>query len=291
MLPAFGYAIAILVLSAGRPPGAGAPDVRPREGVARAAPLVGVVSASQVLDLIPLIEGRIASVKTRLGTRVEAGQVVAVLEAKPLQLELSIRQAVVKAAEAERSRALLRLKHAQRKFEREQRIRSFTSLEEVEAAENDLELAKVDVELTQAKLAEAKAQQAVATEYLEQTHIRAPFAGLVSEQYLQSGMLANRTTPLLRLVREEPRLRFAVPESLATRVRPGVEVLVRLESTASPVTGIVDRVSPELDPVSRHLRAEARLTIPEGLRGRIPIGLVVDVELRPPVEQGAVGPD
>ena len=253
-----------------------APPVAPAP---RAAPLVGVIAASQTLDLAPLVEGRLDQVKAHLGDRVEAGQVVAILETRVWQLELTARQAQLQASEAEHARAVLQLEHAKQKSQRQQQIRSYAAGEEVETAEQGVQLATVDLNLAKAKLAEMKAQVAVATETLEQARIRAPFTGIVSEQYVQPGTLVNRATPILRLVREDLRLRFAVPQALATLLRPGSEVWVHVARLPQPLKGVVDRISPELDPSSRHLRAEARLELSPELRGRIPIGLVVDVSL------------
>lgn len=276
------WTLALWLLVAGQssatPPSPGAQVVV--EGGPREL-LVGVVSSSQTIDLAPLIDGRLEQVKVSLGERVQAGQLVALLEARMLQLELSMRQASQKAAEAEQARAVLRLEQAKRQFQREQSLRDLTAAEAVEKAAHEVELARVDVELAKARLAEAQAQVAIAAERVEQTRIRAPFAGTVSELYLQPGTLMSRATPVVRLVREELRLRFAIPETLATTIRAGTEVQIRIKGVPMPVQGVVERLSPELVPESRHLRAEARLDIPEALRGRIPIGSVVDVELKP----------
>ncbi|WP_375769965.1 efflux RND transporter periplasmic adaptor subunit [Archangium gephyra] len=255
---------------------AASPPSEAREA-AREELLVGVVASSQSLDLAPLIDGRLEQVKVNLGERVQVGQVVASLESRMYQLELSMRQANLKAADAEHARALLLLEQAKKKLQREQKIRDLTAAEDVEKAENEVQLATVNVDMAKAKLAEAQAQAAIATENVEQTRIRAPFTGTVSELYLQPGTLVNRATPVLRLVREELRLRFAIPEALATTIRQGTEVRVWVKGLGTPVQGVVDRLSPELDPTSRHLRAEARLVISEAMRGRLPIGMVVDV--------------
>lgn len=266
-----------LLLSAGAVPAAppSSPVIKPE--LSWAEPLVGVVASRQTLDLAPMTEGRLEQVKVSLGDRVEAGRVVAVLEARMLQLDLSMRQARVQAAEAEHSRSGLILQQAKRLLQREQRLRHVTAAEEVEKAEHAVQLAEVDVELAKARLAEAQAQVAIATENLEQTRIRAPFSGTVSELYLHPGMAVSRATPVLRLVREELLLRFAVPESLATSIRPGTEVKVRVTGLEAQVRAVVERLSPELSPTSRHMRAEARLVLTDELRGRLPIGLVVEV--------------
>ncbi|MET0400897.1 MAG: efflux RND transporter periplasmic adaptor subunit [Cystobacter sp.] len=259
-------------------PSAPAPVIAPAPGAS--SRFVGVISASQTVDLAPLVEGRLEQVKVRLGDHVEAGQVVATLETRLWQLELSARQAQFQAAEAEHARAVLLLTHAAQKLKRDQQIRTIIADDEVRASEQKVELATVDVNLAKAKLAEARALVDVANENLEQARIRAPFAGIVSEQYLQLGLLVNRSTPILRLVREDVRLRFAIPEQQVASIRPGSEVWVYAKNSPSaPLKAVVDRISPELTLSSRHLRAEAKLEIPAGRRTDIPIGSVVEVAL------------
>jgi len=256
----------------------GPSEHRPVQNVARTPSLVGVISATRSLDLLPQVEGRLEQLKVRLGDRVEAGQVVAVLDTRTRQFELSARQAQLKAAEAEHARFNILLQQAQQQLVREKRIRDYTAAEAVEKAEYAVGLAVADVELAKARHSAAQAEVAIATENLEQARIRAPFTGVVSEEYLQPGMMAGRATPIVRLVGEERLLRFAIPEALVGSVRRGDLVRIRVGGVL-PLQGAVERISPELDATSRHLKAEARLSVPDEARGLLPIGAVVPVEL------------
>ena len=243
--------------------------------------LVGVVVASQVLDLVSQVEGRLAEVKVRLGERVTAGQVLAVLELEPLRLELASRQANVRAAEAELQRASLLLAQARQRLEREQRIREHSAAEALESAKYEVALAESNRALAEARLSEARTRQEQASRDQENARLRAPFSGHVTEQYLVPGRMVSRAMPVVRLANEELRLRFAVPERLASLLRTGSRVEVKLSSLGLALSGTVDRISPEVDPASRHLKAEARLDVPMALHGRIPTGLLADVVLAP----------
>lgn len=283
MHPSTRWALVLLGLSLGNSSRAQvpqAPSPTPSSALETPRPslLVGVVSAGRSLDVVPHGEGRLEQLKVRLGDRIEAGQVVALLEARTRQLELAARQAQLKAVTAEHSRFLILLRQARQAFEREQRIRDYTSTENLERAEHAVALAVADVELAQARLEAAQSELALAQENLEQARIRAPFTGVVSEQYLQPGMMVNRSTPILRLVAEERLLRFAIPEALLSSVSPGTELRVWVEGLP-PLKGAVERMSPELELSSRHLKAEARLEVPEALRARVPVGTMVQVEL------------
>ncbi|WP_426749385.1 efflux RND transporter periplasmic adaptor subunit [Myxococcus sp. Y35] len=266
-------------------PGVGAKPpapVAPEEGRASTSDsLVGVVVAHHSLDMTSQQSGRLQVLKVRLGERVEAGQVVAQLELEPLQLETAVRKAQLQAAQAEVSRTELLLVQAQQRLKREQSIREFTAAEAVESAETDVALAKVNVEVAQARRAEAKALLDAASRNLETAMLRAPFAGRVTELYQAPGVMVGPATAILRLVSEELRLRFAVPEHLATSVRAGTRIQVRLPALGMTLTGAVDSLAPEVDPASRHQKAEARLFLEGAQREQLATGLLAEVELVP----------
>ncbi len=245
-------------------------------------PLVGVVVARHALDLTAQQDGRLQVLKVNLGDRVTSGQVLAQLELEPLQLEVAARQAQLQAAQAEVRRTELLQLQAQQRLKREQRIQAFTAAEAVETAETEVALAKVNVELAQARRAEAKAVLDAANRNLELAKLRAPFAGRVTELYQVPGVTVGRATPVLRLVSEELKLRFAVPEHVAPRLRLGAPVRVHLPALGLTLDGEVDSLAPEVDVSSRHQKAEAKLRLDGALRDRLATGLLADVELAPP---------
>ncbi|WP_224247947.1 efflux RND transporter periplasmic adaptor subunit [Hyalangium gracile] len=265
--------LALVGLGASPVGGAEAPSGAQADG------LVGVVVATRTLDLGPKVAGRLEDLKVRLGERVAAGQVVAQLETQTLQHEHAARQAGVKAAEADVNRNIILLTQAQQRLEREKRIKDYSAAEAVETAENQVALATADVELAKARASEAQARASEAAISLENARVRAPFAGLVSEIYLYPGTQVTQTTPVIRLVSEELRLRFAVPIAQAGLLRVGSTVSARVETLGIVLTGVVDSVSPEVDQASRLLKAEARLDIPASHRGKVPSGLLALVQL------------
>ena len=102
-------AIILVGLLAGSVPAREAPSTSaaPAPSVRSAPPLVGVVSAARALDLLPRGEGRLEELLVHLGERVEAGQLVARLETRTLELEVRSRQAQRQAAEAETKRTMI----------------------------------------------------------------------------------------------------------------------------------------------------------------------------------------
>ena len=85
----------------------------------------------------------------------------------------------------------------------------------------------------------------------EETLIRAPFDGQVTDRRIVPGQHNNVSEPLFTLVDFEPlRVRIHLPEVVARKVRPGDEVEVVVEALTDPVDAVVERISPVVDPTT-----------------------------------------
>jgi HlyD family secretion protein len=113
------------------------------------------------------------------------------------------------------------------------------------------------------------------------THIRAPFAGIVSKRlvdpgaFIQTASSSQNAQPLLA-VADVSRLRLDihVPETEASHVRPGTPIeIVQSDPDAPSVKTRVSRTTGVLDPGSRTLLAE--VDVPNAGRVLLPGGYVI----------------
>jgi RND family efflux transporter MFP subunit len=228
----------------------------------------GTVRARVAATLSSRAMGYIREMRYQEGDRVEAGAVVATLEARELQIAVQraesgleeIRGAVPEAESAVAS-ASAQLTLAETTLRRMQDLLAKRSVSQQEFDEAD---ARVRVARSGKEMAEAKrrqldqkirqAQDAVSaaqvqTEFLE---VKAPFAGRVTARRAEPGMLASPGMPLLEVEREGSyRLEVAMPESQLRSVRVGQGMEVRLDSDEAALAARVDEIVPEIDPASR----------------------------------------
>lgn len=110
------------------------------------------------------------------------------------------------------------------------------------------------------------------------TVVRAPFDGVVGEKLISAGQYVKDNVGIIRLVKVNPmRLRLEVPEAAANAVRTGTSI--SFTSDAAPgatFEAIVRELNPALDPRSRTLTAEARLTKADS---RLRPGMFVQVRM------------
>lgn len=105
----------------------------------------------------------------------------------------------------------------------------------------------------QASLSGAKAQTALAKKALEDTVIRAPFAGYVSSRPIAIGQYVALTNKIATVLRIAPiKLELQVPEANATQIKVGVNVETAVPGYPNRTfRGRVTAINPAVDPASR----------------------------------------
>lgn len=132
--------------------------------------------------------------------------------------------------------------------------------QQLEAALNTARQNYGGVETQEASLQGIRAQVALARKALEDTEIRAPFAGWVSARPVSPGEYVSSSTNLATIVRLTPiKLELRVPENYAPQVRLGLSVTAAVPGyPGRTFTGRVTAVNPEVDPNSRTFSVEAQ---------------------------------
>lgn len=117
--------------------------------------------------------------------------------------------------------------------------------------------------------------------------VRSPVSGVVAELTAREGMTVTSGAPLYRLNGlSRVWVNAEIPEAAASQVRLGAAVEAR--AAAWPQTtfkGKVGAILPEVDPVSRTLKARIELANPEG---RLVPGMFATVDLVPPMRQAVL---
>jgi len=112
-----------------------------------------------------------------------------------------------------------------------------------------------------------KARVAMARKALEDTVIRAPFSGQVSEKHVNVGRYAKKGDKLVTLVRVDPlRVELTVPEAAVASIQKGQKVSFTVQTHPDrPFTGTIAYVGPALRTDSRALVVEALVPNAGGL--------------------------
>jgi membrane fusion protein (multidrug efflux system) len=157
----------------------------------------------------------------------------------------------------------------------------------------ELDLADISSE---AELDQAEAERDAAAGTLEEaefrllkTEVRAPFAGLLGLRQASRGQYLEPGDPVVTLTRTDPlRLRFAVAEAQAVEVETAQVVVGQVGRCGPRFEGRVDALDTAVDPVTRTLQVQARVSNPQGTmrpgmsaRVRLVVGVVPDAIVAP----------
>jgi RND family efflux transporter MFP subunit len=254
----------------------------------RRKPLSNTVTVSgefrpfQEVDVHAKVAGYIRVIRVDVGDRVRSGEVIAVLEVPELQAELQGTDASVRRSKDAVRRAKSDLQRADSVHEAAHL--NFTRLKEASTtrpgiiAQQELDDAEakdkeVEAQISsgQAALSEAENQLDVTlagqkqyTALSEYTNIVAPFDGVVTKRYADTGALVQAGTssstqamPVVRVAETDVfRLTLPVPESAVPHVHLGSVVQVRVQALGRTFEGKVARFADSVDEDTRTMHTE-----------------------------------
>lgn len=279
-----------------------APVVLPkRAALSNRLDVAGELLPYQEVELHAKVSGYIKHISVDIGDRVHTGQDLADLEIPELIAQVSQAEAGVKRAEEDVLRAqstvlraqadhtalhsgYTRLKQAattQPGLVAEQELDDAQAKDS--SSEAEIEAAKANLSAMQHGLDVAKANSQQYTAIAGYSHILAPFNGVVTWRYSDTGALVQAGTtsasaqPVVKLAQTDVlRLRLPVPEALAGYVRVGDPAQIHIGATGQDLTGKVVRTTSALDLSTRTLQVELDL---KNTDNKLLPGMYADVTL------------
>jgi RND family efflux transporter MFP subunit len=243
--------------------------------------LAGGFKPFQEVDIHAKVAGYIKTIYVDVGSHVQEGQTLAVLEVPELAAELSGADAAVRRAKEEIRRAQGDVQRAKSAHEAthamaerltqasDSRAGLVAQQEVDDARAKDLE-GEAQVSSAQAALSAAEQALDVAVANQQQykalsdyARITAPFTGVITVRYADTGSLisagtaSTTSTPVVRLAQISVlRLVLPVPESIAGQIRLGEPVKVHVQALNQDSVGKVSRFADALDSQTRTMETE-----------------------------------
>jgi RND family efflux transporter MFP subunit len=273
-----------------------------RKPISNLLTLSGEFRPFQEVEVHAKIAGYIRKINVDVGDHVKTGETLAVLEVPELSAQ-------VQGADAAVRRAKDAIRRAQGDLNRAESLHQathldYTRLKQASAArpgliaeqELDDALAKDkeaegQIAADQAALSESENQMDVAIAEQKQlgamsdyTRIVAPFSGVITKRFVDTGALVQAGTssntqalPVVSVAETDMfRLTLPVPESAAPSIRLGTTVAVHVASINREFTGKVSRFAGDLNQETRTMHTE--VDVPNKNGGIVP-GMYADVTL------------
>jgi len=229
-------------------------QVKMRE-LSQGLPISGALKAVNSAVVKARVPGELQGLTVREGDRVQAGQVLARVDPTEYQARLKQAQEQADAAKAQ-------IEIAQRQFDNNNALvnQGFISKTALDTSSSTLLGA-------QATYKAALAAMDVAKKSLDDTVLRSPISGLVSQRLAQPGervAIDARIVEVLDLSSIELEATLSANESVSVKV--GQRASLQIEGASQAVNARVVRISPSTQAGSRSVLAYLRIDNPAGLR-------------------------
>lgn len=267
-----------------RPPIAAAATPAIEHPITRFIRATGTLLAEEQADVAAEVAGRVTATPVERGTAVSSGTVLVRLS--PTETEAQAREAEANAAqiearlglgadsafdastvpEVQNAKAAYDL--AQSEFDRirsllDQHVVSQSEFDQrrtqMEAARQQYEAAKNGAAQQYQALLSARARVALAQKAVQDTVVRAPFAGAVAERTVSIGDYVTKGMKVAVVVRVNPlRVQLTIPEQFISAITVGMPVSFAVDAYPDrEFTGTVRYISPALETNQRALTVEA----------------------------------
>lgn len=237
---------------------------------ARAADFDCLIEPSQTLDIRSPVTGLIDRVYVERGTLVKRGTVLVTLEssveraASELARFRSTTDGAIQSAET-------RMAHAGRKLRRKSDLaeKSYTSAQDRDDAEAEQAIAQADALTARENKQLAKLEFAYTSAQLAQRTLRSPIDGVVTEQNMHAGELAeagDNKPSILKLAQTNPlRVKLILPVAYYTKVKAGMQAEVVPEKPLDGrFTAAVTSIDKVIDAASGTFQVRMDLPNPTG---------------------------
>jgi RND family efflux transporter MFP subunit len=203
--------------------------------------LTGTLRPRAQVQVVTEVSARLMQVTKDEGARVGAGETLAVLDETDYRLA------------RERARAALAVAQANYAHAGVEKERADNLLKTGGITDKDRLSAEVALQVAEAALAQARAEEAIAAQQQARTQVRAPFAGRVAKRMADAGQMLPTGAPLFTLVDDsQMEFRAATPSGDYGKVRVGAPVEVRVDALSGlKVAGRVGRVAPLVEERTR----------------------------------------
>lgn len=223
--------------------------------LAQGLAISGALKAVNTAIIKARVAGELQDLTVREGDTVKAGQVIARVDASEYQARVRQAQQLAESAKAQ-------VDIARRSFNNNRSL-----VDQGFISKTALDTSLASLAAAEASFRAAQAGVEVATKSLDDTVLRAPLSGLVSQRLAQPGervAVEARIVEIVDLGRLELEASLSAAESMGLRL--GQSAVLQIEGSATPVTAHVVRINPSAVAGSRAVIAYLAVDVVPGLR-------------------------
>lgn len=236
--------------------------------IAQPIELVGTISTAREATVSSKISGQITQMPLLKNRTVRAGEVLARVEARDLTAQRAEASAALNTAKDAVAPAAATLENARRTYERRQGLyaKGGISKKDLESSQLDVSNAEGGLKAANSRVAEGVHHLASLDAQLSYAEVRAPFDGVVTDQFAYQGDFATAGNKLLTIADVSTVIvKAPVSDEVAARVHAGdLATIVPDDLPGTTLRAPVSLVGRSADPQSRSVEIWVTLPNPGG---------------------------
>lgn len=229
-------------------------------------PFVAIVTSRVNKVIVSEVEAKVENINIGIGTRVHAGDTLAMLDQGELRAKLQSAKANVKAADGEVGAAAVQAQAARVKLRNERLMANAgaSPLASVRTAAAEAGALGAQTGAASGRRAAAQNEVAMVQAQLDKTTVKAPIDGVITRIKLREGQLAQKGMPIAHVFDDRDlRIKFMVPAEYRSLIKQGMRISFQSTTDGQPtgtkVWAVINNISPELEPPANITIAEADL--------------------------------
>lgn len=260
-----------------------------RRDVAERIELTGVIRPRNEVDIFTKMPGRVEHLLVKVGDKVSAGQVLAVIEHREIGWQTAQAGSQAEAASAALAQARAQADAAKANYDRAKLLRDSNAIPaaEFERVDTAYRASLAGLRAAEAQLRMAGAARGLAGEALKNSKVVSPIDGTVTRKNVNLGTHASPAMPMFQ-VQDIAVLRLdgSITAAEYQRLKHGQQAVVRVDELPNDeFVGTLASISPSLDPQTR--RAAVEISI-ENTRGALLPNMFANAAVDVGVNKGVI---
>lgn len=250
-------------------------------------PVLGRIVTKQQGQVAARVGGRVVNVAVNVGDRVDKDAPIVELDAEPLQYSLDLADAEYDTALAERATAEAEIELLESELVRLSRLEGSAAFSkaQLEDKNRQITVAKSRMTAATARLGQYQVKRRSSAKDLDDTIIRAPYAGVISRRLVSAGAYLRPGDPVVALIDDRSlEIEADVPVDQLAALTPGstLQIIVAGQRYEASVRAVI----PEENPLTRTRAVRlvpdfgedaASLAVAQSVTLEVPIGIARDV--------------
>lgn len=223
------------------------------EPLTQTVPVIGRLVARQAGSVAARISGPILEFRVQVGDRVNAGDVIAVLDSATMKAERDLAAAGLSLARAELDTRKAEITLAQQELQRIEGLKTSAAFSQArfDDVRQQVAIAEAGAREAEASVTSEQARLRLAEINLDYTEVKAPYEGVISRRLTEAGAYAREGDPLVSMIADHAlEVEADVPSNRLLGLTAGTEVSGRLDN-GTLFKATVRAIVPDENPLTR----------------------------------------